>query len=153
MEKEIEKVKTVLEDFSKKVVEVVKKGKGEADKVTRIAQVKIEIGSLNRQQKDLYQELGELFYKNLGKPSKKGETEVAETVGHISEVEKKTASLNRTLKALREDKPVPKRRGRPPKAANASAAPKRRGRPPKAASAKAQSSAPKRRGRPPKSAV
>ena len=53
MEKELEKVKTVLEDFSKKVVEVVKKGKGEADKVTRIAQVKIEIGSLNRQQKDM----------------------------------------------------------------------------------------------------
>ena len=85
MDKEMEKVKVALEDFGKKVVEAVKKGKGEADKVTRIAQVKIEIGSLNRQIKDLYQELGEQFYKNLGKPGKKGEAEVAETVSHISE--------------------------------------------------------------------
>ena len=167
MEKEMEKVKDALEDFSKKVVEVVKKGKGEADKVTKIAQVKIEIGSMGRQQKDLYQELGELFYKNLDKPSKKGETEIAEAVAHLKELDKKTASLNRTLKALREDKPLPKKRGRPPKAASADQAPKRRGRPPKpktaaagtpkkrgrppkAASAKAPDAAPKRRGRPPK---
>ena len=153
MEKEMEKVKVALEDFSKKVVEVVKKGKGEADKVTKIAQVKIEIGSLGRQQKDLYQELGELFYRNLEKSSKKSETEIAEAVAHLKELEKKTASLNRTLKALREDKPLPKRRGRPPKAESAkSEAPKRRGRPPKAASAKAAAAAPKRRGRPPKNA-
>lgn len=167
----MEKVKAALEDFSKKVVEVVKKGKGEADKVTKIAQIKIEIGSHNRQQKDLYQELGELFYKNLDKPSKKGEAEVTEAVTHIREVEKNIASLKRTLKALREDKPAPGKRGRPPKAAaqgQASArkrgrppkvsnaktsAPKRRGRPPKAASAKASSTAPKRRGRPPKAAT
>ena len=168
MEMELEKVKTVLEDFSKKVVDVVKKGKGEADKVTRIAQVKIEIGSMGRQQKDLYQELGELFYRNLDKPSKKGEIDIAEAVAHLKELEKNTASLNRTLKALREDKPLPKkrgrppkaaagdqapkRRGRPPKAAKVSAAPKKRGRPPKAAAAKTQSAAPKRRGRPPKAA-
>ena len=146
MDKEMEKVKAALEDFSKKVVEVVKKGKGEADKVTRTAQVKIEMGSLNRQEKDLYQELGELFYKNLDKPSKKGEAEIAEMVAHIKEVEKSIASLKRTLKAVREDKPAPGKRGRPPKAA-----PKRRGRPPKAASATGQSRTPKRRGRPPKS--
>ena len=150
MEKEMEKVKDALEDFSKKVVEVVKKGKGEADKVTKIAQVKIEIGSMGRQQKDLYLELGELFYKNLDKPSKKGEAEIAEAVAHLRELDKKTASLNRTLKALREDKPLPKKRGRPPKAASTDQAPKRRGRPPKAKPAGA--SAPKRRGRPPKSA-
>jgi chromosome segregation ATPase len=168
VDKEMEKVKDALEDFGKKVVEAVKKGKGEADKVTRIAQVKIEIGSLNRQIKDLYLELGEQFYKNLGKPGKKGEAEVAETVGHIAEVEKNISSLKRTLKAIREDKPAsakrgrpakaaagdqaPKKRGRPPKAASA-AAPKKRGRPPKAASAKAQSTTPRRRGRPPKSAA
>jgi chromosome segregation ATPase len=169
VDKEMEKVKAALEDFGKKVVETVKKGKGEADKVTRIAQVKIEIGSLNRQQKDLYQELGEQFYRNLGKANKKAEAEIAETVTHLSEVEKNIGSLNRTLKAIREDKPAPKkrgrpaksaagdqapkRRGRPPKAASAStAAPKKRGRPPKAATTKAQSAAPKRRGRPPKSA-
>ena len=170
MDKEMEKVKVALEDFSKKVVEVVKKGKGEADKVTRIAQVKIEIGSLNRQLKDLYQELGEQFYRNLGKASKKAETDIAETVTHLSEVEKNIGSLKRTLKAIREDKLAPKKRGRPskpakgdqaparkrgrpPKAASANAAaPKRRGRPSKAATAKAQSAAPKRRGRPPKSA-
>jgi hypothetical protein len=153
VEKEMEKVKAALEDFSKRVVEVVRKGKGEADKVTKIAQVKIEIGSLSRQEKDLYQELGELFYKNLDKPSKKGEAEIAEMVTHLKEVEKSIASLKRTIKAVREDKPVPGKRGRPPKAAAADkAAPKRRGRPSKAASAKAQSRAPKRRGRPPKSA-
>ena len=45
MEKELEKVKDALEDFGKKVVDAVKKGKGEADKVTRIAQVRIEISS------------------------------------------------------------------------------------------------------------
>jgi len=154
VDKEMEKVKTALEDFGKKVVEAVKKGKDEADKVTKVAQVKIEIGSLNRQMKDLYQELGELFYKNIGKPSKKGEAEVAEIIGHLSEVEKKVASLNRSLKALRQDKPAPGRRGRPPKSAaeGTGAAPKKRGRPRKAASAKAKSAAPKRRGRPPKSA-
>jgi len=170
VDKEMEKVKAALEDFGKKVVEAVKKGKGEADKVTRIAQVKIEVGSLNRQLKDLYQELGELFYRNLGKASKTGEAEIAETVTHIAEVEKSLGSLKRDLKAIREDKPVPKKRGRPsksatgdkaparkrgrpPKAATGNATtPKRRGRPPKAASAKAASAAPKRRGRPPKAA-
>lgn len=170
MDKEMEKVKVAIEDFGKKVVEAMKKGKGEADKVTKIAQVKIEIGSLNRQQRDLYQELGELFYRNLGKASKKGEAEIAEAVTHIAEVDKNIGSLNRTLKAIREDKPVPKKRGRPPrtpagdpaapkkrgrppKASKAgNAAPKRRGRPPKAASTQAGSTVPKRRGRPPKSA-
>jgi len=151
MDKEMEKVKAALEDFGKKVIETVKKGKGEADKVTRIAQVKIETGSLNRQLKDLYQELGELFFRNLGKANKKAQTEIAEIVSHITEVEKNIGSLKRTLKAIRENKPVQNKRGRPPKAAG-SAAPKRRGRPPKAASGKAQSNAPKRRGRPPKSA-
>ena len=164
MDKEMEKIKVALEDFGNKVVDAVKKGKGEADKVTRIAQVRIEIGSLNRQQKDLYQELGELFYRNLLKPSKKGEADIAEIVTHIGEVEKNIGSLKRTLKAIREDKPAPKRRGRPPKSASGdktsagkrgrqaktAAAPKRRGRPPKAASAKVQSGASKRRGRPPK---
>jgi hypothetical protein len=162
----MEKVKMALEDFGKKVVDAVKKGKGEADKVTRIAQVKIEIGSLNRQQKDLYQELGELFYKNLTKASKKGEADVAEAVTHIAEVEKNINSLNRTLKAIRDDKPVPGKRGRPPKAAKEDqASPKKRGRPPKSGSAtktatpkrrgrpsKAASAATKRRGRPPKAA-
>ena len=171
VDKEMEKVKVALEEFSKKVVEVVKKGKGEANKVTRVAQVKIEIGSLNRQVKDLYQELGEQFYRNLGKPNKKAEAEIAETVTHLSEVEKNIGSLKRSLKAIREDKAAPgkrgrpsksatgdkapaRKRGRPPKAAKAAnaSAPKRRGRPPKAASAKAASTAPKRRGRPPKSA-
>jgi len=171
VDKEMEKVKAALEDFGKKVVETVKKGKGEADKVTRIAQIKIEVGSLNRQLKDLYQELGELFYRNLGKPSKKAESEIAETVTHLAEVEKNIGSLKRTLKAIREDKPAPGKRGRPPKsaagdqaparkrgrpakaaAAEGAAAPKRRGRPPKAAPAKAQTAAPRKRGRPPKSA-
>jgi len=161
VDKEMEKVKMALEDFGKKVVEAVKKGKGEADKVTKTAQVKIEIGSLNRQQKDLYQELGELFYKNLGKASKKGEADVAEVVSHIAEVEKNIASLNRTLKAIRDDKPVPGKRGRPPKAASEDqASSKRRGRPAKSGTstkrrgrpAKTASSAPKRRGRPPKAA-
>jgi len=170
VDKEMEKVKVAIEEFGKRVVEVVKKGKGEADKVTKVAQVKIEIGSLNRQQKDLYQELGEQFFRNLGKPNKKGEAEIAETVTHLGEVEKNISSLKRTLKAIREDKPAPKKRGRPSqsaaggeaparkrgrprKAANAAgtATPKRRGRPPKAVSTKAASAAPKKRGRPPKS--
>jgi colicin import membrane protein len=170
VDKEMEKVKIAIEDFGKRVVEAVKKGKGEADKVTKVAQVKIEIGSHNRQQKDLYQELGEQFYKNLAKPSKKAEAEIAETVTHLAEVEKNIGSLKRSLKAIRGDKAAPKKRGRPPKAAAGdeaparkrarprkvavaaqAEAPKRRGRPPKAASAKAQSTAPKRRGRPPKS--
>ena len=150
MEKELEKVKGALEDFSKKVVDAVKKGKVEADKVTRIAQVRIEIGSLGRQQKDLFQELGELFYKNYEKSTVKGQAEVAEAVTHIKELEKQVASLKRQLKAVREDKPA-RRRGRPPKNEAAKAVPKRRGRPPKAAGAK--SDPPKRRGRPPKSAA
>ena len=147
----MEKVKAAIEDFGKKVVEAVKKGKGEADKVTKIAQVKIEIGPLNRQQKDLHQELGELFYRNLGKPSKKGEAEIAEVVTHLAEVEKNIGSLKRTLKAVREDKRVPGKRGRPPRAvAGDPATPKKKGRPPKAS--KAGNAAPKRRGRPPKAA-
>jgi histone H1/5 len=160
MEKELEKVKDALEDFGKKVVDAVKKGKGEADKVTRIAQVRIEISSLGRQRKDLSLELGELFYANLQKATAKGQTEIAETVANITELDKKVASLKRTLKAVREDKAAPRRRGRPPKseAAKSEAAkveaaksgtPKRRGRPPKNAAA-AKDSAPKRRGRPPK---
>lgn len=171
MEKEMEKVKSAIEDFGKKVVDAVKKGKDEADKVTKIAQVKIEIGSLNRQMRDLYQELGELFYRNLSKPSKKGEVEVAEAVAHLREVEKNINSLKRTLKAVREDKTAAKKgrpsapaaaakaskgkRGRPPKAAGAAKGEtaKRRGRPPKAAAAKAKSTATKRRGRPPKTAA
>jgi len=167
----MEKVKVALEDFGKKVVEAVKKGKGEADKVTRIAQVKIEIGSLNRQQKDLYQELGELFYKNLGKPNKKAEADIAEAVTHLGEIGKNIDSLKRTLDGIRKDKSAPRKRGRPPKsatgdeapakkrgrprkasAAGDAAAPKRRGRPPKATSGKALASASKRRGRPPKAA-
>jgi DNA repair exonuclease SbcCD ATPase subunit len=157
VEKELEKVKVALEDFGKKVLETVKKGKGEADKVTRIAQVKIELGSLGRQRKDLCLELGGLFYSNYQKATQKGQADIAETVTNIAEIDKKVASLNRTLKAIREDKAAPRRRGRPPKreAAKAQAAkaeaPKRRGRPPKAASAKAEP--PKRRGRPPKNAA
>ena len=145
MEKELEKVKGALEEFGKKVVDAVKKGKGEADKVTKTAQVKIEIGSLGRQQKDLYQELGELFYKNYEKSTAKGQADIAETVTHIAEIDKKMGSLKRQLKSIRDDKPA-RRRGRPPKSATGdkAAAPKRRGRPPKA-------DAPKRRGRPPKS--
>lgn len=170
MEKELEKVKGALEDFGKKVVDAVKKSKGEADKVTKVAQIRIEIGSLNRQQKDLFAELGELFYKNYRKPSKTSQDQIAETVTHVAEVEKKVASLGRQLKAVREDKPVvrrgrppvkgttakkaaPKRRGRPPKKATATAdqtTQKRRGRPPKKATATAGQTAPKRRGRPPK---
>ena len=155
MEKELEKVKDALEEFGKKVVDAVKKGKGEADKVTRIAQVRIEISSLGRQRKDLCLELGELFYANLQKTTSKGQTEIAETVANVTELDKKVASLKRTLKAVREDKPASRRRGRPPKneAAKSEAtkddAPKRRGRPPKNAAA-AKDSAPKRRGRPPK---
>ena len=154
MDKEMEKVKVALEDFGKKVVEAVKKGKGEADKVTRITQVKIEIGSLNRQQKDLYQELGELFYRNFGKPNKKAEAEITEAVTHLAEVEKKINSLKKTLDSVRGDKAAPKKRGRPRKTSvNAdTGTPKRRGRPPKAVSDKPQSSTPKRRGRPPKAA-
>jgi chromosome segregation ATPase len=151
VEKELEKVKGALEDFGKKVVEVVKKSKGEADKVTKVAQIRIETGSLNRQQKDLFEELGELFYKNYRKPSKGSQDQIAETVTHIAEVERKVASLNRQLKSVREDKPAT-RRGRPPKkgAAAAKSAPKRRGRPPKSESAAAGQAATKRRGRPPK---
>ncbi len=169
----MEKVKNAIEDFGKKVVEAVKRGKGEADKVARTAQVKLEIGSLKRQQRDLYQELGELFYRNLGKKGKKDEAQVAECVSHIAEVDRKVASLNRELKSVREgkaspvkkagrparaaaaEKAAPKRRGRPPKAAAAEgekAPAKRRGRPAKKAAPKASSTAPKRRGRPPKSA-
>ena len=150
MEKEFEKVKGALEDFGKKVVDAVKKGKGEADKVTKVAQVKIEIGSLSRQRKDLFGELGELFYRNYKKPSKGSQDQIAETVTHVAEVEKKIAGLNRQLKAIREDRP-PTRRGRPPKRTTSkSAAPKRRGRPPKSAAAGTGQAAPKRRGRPPK---
>ncbi|MDF1535088.1 MAG: hypothetical protein P1S46_01120 [bacterium] len=162
MEKEFEKVKEALEDFGKKIVDAVKKGKGEADKVTRIAQVRIEVGSLGRQRKDLCLELGDLFYANLQKASAKGQADIAETVANISELDKRVAGLNRMLKAIREDKPAPGRRGRPPKAEAAkkgkakaptakSETPKRRGRPPKAASAKSE--APKRRGRPPRKAA
>jgi hypothetical protein len=133
VEKELEKVKGALEDFGKKVVEAVKKGKGEADKVTKVAQVKIEVGSLIRQQKDMFEELGELFYRNYKKTTKAGQDQIAETVTHIAEVDKKVASLRRQLKAIREDRPM-RRRGRPPKSAAAAkkTAPKRRGRPPKA---------------------
>lgn len=173
MEKELEKVKGALEDFRKKFVDVMKKGKGEADRVAKVAQVKIEIGSLKRQKKDLFGELGESFYKNYRKPAKKDEETIADIVAHVSEIDKRLAGLNRDLKsAEKEEKPAAKKRGRPAakpatgtgaaakkrgrpaKAAAASTAPKKRGRPPKSATAakKADTAAPKRRGRPPKAA-
>ncbi|UCF30455.1 MAG: hypothetical protein JSV26_10420 [bacterium] len=157
MEKELEKVKGALDDFRKKVVEVVKKGKGEADRVARLAHLKLEIGSLNRQRKDLFEELGEAFYRNYRKPGKNAEKTVADLVSHVNEVEKRLASFRRDLKA--EEKvtaPARKGRGRPSKPASAKTggeAPKRRGRPPKSAAAKSGSAAPKRRGRPPKPAA
>ena len=151
MEKELEKVKAALEDFGKQVAEALKKGKGEADKVARTAHAKYEIGSLKRQQKDLYQELGELFYNNLKKPTKKAQAEIAEAVTDIKAIEKKIASLNKALQATKEGKKL-KGPGRPPKAAKAgTSAPKKRGRPAKVI--KTESAAPKRRGRPPKSAT
>ena len=90
---EMEKIKSVLEDARKKLVDVVKKGKGEADRVTRRAHLKIEIGSLNRQKKDLYEDLGETFYKNFKKPTDRGQGDVAEIVTHIGEIEKRVGSL------------------------------------------------------------
>jgi len=147
---EMEKIKAVLEDARKKLVDVVKKGKGEADRVTKLAQLKIEIGSMNRQKKDLYEDLGEMFYKNFKKPTDKGQAEVAEIVTHIGGLETRIGSLKRELKAAGEQAKEPgSRRGRPPKAKAGGDTPKRRGRPPKA---KAAGAAPKRRGRPPKTA-
>ncbi len=158
---EMEKIKNVLDDARKKLVDVYKKGKGEADRVTKIAQVKIEIGSLKRQRKDLFEDLGENFYKNYKKPTEKGQKEIAEIVTHIAEVDKRIGSLKREHKSVStEDKAIPKKRGRPPKAKAQVA--KRRGRPPKAKaeapkrrgrSPKATTEAPKRRGRPPKAKV
>jgi len=157
---ELEKVKGALDDFRQKLFDVVKKGKGEADRVTKVAQVKLELGSLKRQRKDLFGELGESFYGSYKKPGKKDEAQIADIVSHIGEIDKRTAALNRQLKAEGTDsKAVPKKRGRPSKSSGAKktgskAAPKRRGRPPKAATAKkaATSSAPKKRGRPTKAA-
>ncbi len=155
---EMDKIKHVLEDARKKLVDVYKKGKGEADRVTKLAQVKIEIGSLKRQRKDLFEDLGEIFYKNYKKPTEKGQMDIAEIVTHIGEVDKKTGSLKRDLKSFAtETDAAPKKRGRPPKAK--AGAPKRRGRPPKAKAeapkkrgrpSKAKTDSPKRRGRPPK---
>ncbi len=153
---EMDKIKNVLEDARKKLVDVYKKGKGEADRVTKLAQVKIEIGSLKRQRKDLFEDLGENFYKNYKKPTEKGQTDIAEIITHIGEVDKRVGSLKRELKSFgTETKAAPKRRGRPPKAKTET--PKRRGRPPKAKAPKkrgrppkAKAEAPKRRGRPPK---
>jgi len=161
MEKELEKVKGALDDFRKKLVDVVMKGKGEADRVTKAAQMRIEIGSLKRQKKDLFEELGEAFYGSYKKPGKKDETNIAELVSNIKEIDKRISGLTRQLKAGSKDKaPASRRRGRPPKAAKAAASagtskaaiPKRRGRPPKAAASTGTSkaAAPKRRGRPPK---
>ncbi len=160
MEKELEKVKGALDDFRKKLVDVVMKGKGEADRVTKAAQMRIETGSLKRQKKDLFEELGEAFYGSYKKPGKKDEANIAELVSNIKEIDKRIGVLNRQLKAGSKEKaPASKRRGRPPKAAastgtSKAAAPKRRGRPPKAAASAGTSkaTAPKRRGRPPKAA-
>ncbi len=151
MEKELEKVKAALDDFGKQVAEALKKGKGEVDKVARTAQIKIEIGSLKRQQKDLYQELGELFYNNLKKATKKTQAEIAEAVADIKEIEKKIASLNETLQVTKGDKPTSPKKGRPPKGV-AKAKAKKRGRPAKSSATDSVQIAPKRRGRPPKSA-
>jgi histone H1/5 len=157
---ELEKVKGALDDFRQKLFDVVKKGKGEADRVAKVAQVKLELGSLKRQRKDLFGELGESFYKSYKKPGKKDEAAIADIVAHIAEIEKRSVALNRQLKAEgKEPKAAPKKRGRLSKSgaakkAGSTAAPKGRGRPPKAAAVKktATSSAPKRRGRPPKAA-
>jgi len=164
MEKEFEKVKDALEDFGRKVVSAVKKGKGEADKATRVAQLRIEIGSMNRQMGDLFQDLGELFYKNYNKSSKAGQEELVETVTHIATVEKNIAALKREIKSVRAEKPLsakgrPKKTtgatgkkpvGRPKKTGTAAkTSSKKRGRTP-ASEAGKSSEAPKRRGRPPK---
>ncbi|GBE14260.1 hypothetical protein BMS3Abin14_00300 [bacterium BMS3Abin14] len=156
MEKELEKVKSALDDFRKKLVDVVMKGKDEADRVTKSAQIRIEIGSLKRQKKDLFEELGEAFYGSYKKPGKKDEANIAELVAHVKEIDKRSAALNRQLKAgARGKAQTPKRRGRPAKGASTgtskAAAPKRRGRPAKGASTgTSKAAAPKRRGRPPK---
>ena len=164
MEKEFERVKDALEDFGKKVVTAVRKGKGEADKATRVAQLRIEIGSLNRQMGDLFRDLGELFYRNYNKASKSGQEELVETVTHIAAVEKNIAALKREIKSVRAEKVLPSKErgkktrsgtskrspGRPKKAGTAAkTSSKRSGRTPKA-QAGASSETPKRRGRPPK---
>ncbi len=160
-QEDMDKIKHVLDDARKKLADVYKKGKGEADRVTKLAQVKIEIGSLKRQRKDLFEDLGENFYKNYKKPTEKGQEDIAEVVTHIAEVDKRIGSLKRELKSFsNEGKAIPKKRGRPPKAK--AEVPKRRGRPPKAKAEapkrsgrppKATTEAPKRRGRPPKAKV
>ena len=144
MEKELAKVKDALENFGKQITEVLKKGMDETSKVKSIAQVKFEIGSLKRQQKDLYQELGELFYNNLKKATKKAQAEIAEAVTDIKDIDKKITSLQGTLTTLRDGKPA-KRRGRPTKVAKeGTPAPKKRGRPAKVI--KTESATPKKRG-------
>jgi|GEM_PF-5501586 len=160
MEKELEKMKEALEDFGKKVLDAVKKGKGEADKVTRVAQLKIEAGSLNRQVGDLFRELGELFYRNYNKPGKAVQEQLVETVGQIAAIEKNIAGLKREIKAVRSEKisagktagqtrkatkgrvrksgtttkrtPRKKAQTPAPEAGTSTERPKRRGRPPKA---------------------
>lgn len=156
---ELEKVKGALDDFRQKLFDVVKKGKGEADRVTKVAQIKLELGSLKRQRRDLAEELGETFFKSFKKPSKKDEAVIAEIVAHIEEIDKRSATLNRQIKAAgKESQTAPRKRGRPAASATAkkagSSTGRKRGRPPKSAAEKktTASSPPKRRGRPPKAA-
>lgn len=159
MEKELEKMKEALEEFGKKVVNAVKKGKGEADKATRVAQLRIEAGSLNRQVGDLFRELGELFYRNYNKPGKAAQEQLVETVGHIAAIEKNIAGLKREIKAVQSEKiPAGKTGGQTPKASkgrvrksetSAKKTSRKTAKAP-APEAGASSKTPKRRGRPPK---
>ena len=119
MDKEMEKVLAALEDFGKKVVVAVKKGKGEADRMARMAQIRLEISSLDRQRRETFQELGELFYSNYSKPSKGAQEALAELVAHIGQTDRQVASLRKALKTARQETSTgekkPGRRGRPPK--------------------------------------
>jgi hypothetical protein len=144
-------VASMLNEFGKKLNDLLGKGRDEARQMARTAQIGLEIMALAAQRVKLLEEMGEVFYQVSAKPGKariRLQKALLAMVAQVRELDRKTASLKRALKNPPPEG-IARRRGRPPKAASLiTRKPGRRGRPPKAG--KKTTRKPGRRGRPPK---
>ncbi len=144
-------VASMLNEFGRKLNELLGKGRDEAKQMARTAQIGLEIMALTAQRVKLMEEMGEAFYlvsARPGKARKRLQKALLAMVAQVRELERRIASLKRALKNPPPEG-ITRRRGRPPKAASLLPRKRgRRGRPPKAGRKAARK--PARRGRPPK---
>ncbi len=126
-------ISALLNDLGKRLTEVMGKGRDEARRMARAAQIGLEITTLTAQRVKLLEDLGSSVYEGFSKPgrSKKAHGLVAQLLAQVAELDRRVASLKRALKNAPSEEAPAKRRGRPPKAAAGGAEKPRRGRPPK----------------------